>query len=123
MLNEFSLLVFFLMAVGIAGAIVALSAAIGRREVDDDALIPYECGLDPIDAPRRRFSIKFFIIATLFIVFDVEIVFLFPWAVVYRDMIASGHGALLFAEMAIFIGALAIGLIYVWKVGALQWEE
>jgi NADH-quinone oxidoreductase subunit A len=123
MINAFSLTVFFLLVVGTAGAIVALSALIGRRELSDEALTPYECGLDPLGMPRRRFSIKFFIIATLFIIFDVEIVFLFPWAVAYRDMVAAGHGALLFAEMAIFIGVLVIGLVYVWKVGALQWEE
>lgn len=123
MLNEFSLLVFFLLVVGIAGAIVALSALIGRREVSAEALTPYECGLDPVGQPRRRFSVKYFIIATLFIIFDVEIVFLFPWALVYRDMIAAGHGTLLFMEAAIFIGILVIGLVYAWKAGALQWEE
>ena len=123
MLNEFSLLVFFLLVIGTAGAIVALSALIGRRAISDEGLVPYECGLDPVGAPRHRFSVKFFIIATLFIIFDVEIVFLFPWAFVYRDMVAAGHGTLLFVEMAIFIGVLAIGLIYAWRVGALDWEE
>ncbi|MFH1624392.1 MAG: NADH-quinone oxidoreductase subunit A, partial [Pseudomonadota bacterium] len=80
-------------------------------------MMPYECGVDPIGTARRRFSVKFYIIAMLFIIFDIEAVFLYPWAVVFKDLKVFG-----FIEMGIFIVILFIGLIYAWKKGALEWE-
>lgn len=78
--------------------------------------LPYECGIDPEGDVRRRYTIRFFIIAILFVVFDVEVVFLFPWAVVYHQLLLFG-----FIEMGIFLAILIIGYIYVWKKGALEW--
>lgn len=122
-INAFSLLVLFAITLGTAGAIVGISALIGRRSLGNNCLTPYECGLDPIGEPRRRFSVQFFLIATLFIIFEVEIVFLYPWAISFRDGIARGTGLFLFIELALFIFILAVGLAYVWRSGALKWED
>ena len=82
--------------------------------------MPYECGLDPVGNARMRFPVKFFIIAMLFILFDVEAVFLYPWAIVFRQF--NQFKGFVFLEMAVFIGILLVGFIYVWKKGALEWE-
>lgn len=80
-------------------------------------LMPYESGMIPLGDARERFSVKFYIVAILFIIFDIEVVFLIPWGVVYRDLGFFG-----FVEMLVFVGVLLVGLIYVWKRGALEWE-
>ncbi len=79
-------------------------------------LMPYECGVDPEGDARDRFSIRFYIIAILFVVFDVETIFLFPWAIIYRRLALFG-----FIEMLVFLGILIVGYFYVWKKGALEW--
>lgn len=81
-----------------------------------EKLMPYECGIDPEGDARERYSIRYYIIAILFVVFDVETIFLFPWAVLYRKLALFG-----FIEMLVFIFILVIGFIYVWKKGALEW--
>jgi NADH-quinone oxidoreductase subunit A len=96
---------------------LAIAALACPRKVSPEKMVPFECGNDPIGDPRRRFSVKFFLIALLFIVFDVEVAFVFPWAVLFRKLGLFG-----FVEMAIFLGILILGLIYVWKKGALEWE-
>ena len=82
-----------------------------------EKLMPYESGINPKGEPRYRFSIRFYIIAMLFVVFDVEAIFIYPWALVFDDLGLAG-----FAVMAIFLGILIIGFIYEWKKGALEWE-
>ncbi len=79
-------------------------------------LSPYECGVDPEGDARERFSVRFYIIAILFVIFDVETVFLFPWAIIYDELALFG-----FIEMVIFLGILIVGYFYVWKKGALEW--
>ena len=79
--------------------------------------MPYECGLDPVGEPRRRFSIRFYVIAMLFILFDIEAIFLYPWAVIFKDLKIFG-----FMEMLVFIVILLVGFAYAWKKGALEWE-
>lgn len=79
-------------------------------------LSPYECGVDPVGDARERFSVRFYIIAILFVIFDVETVFLFPWAIIYDELALFG-----FIEMLIFLGILIVGYFYVWKKGALEW--
>lgn len=116
------LLMLFAIGVAISVGFVLLSYWIGIKRSTPEKAIPYECGLDPIGAPRQRFSVKFYLIAMLFILFDIEIVFLYPWAKIFRDFKAYGLGELLFAEMAVFLGVLGLGLAYVWKRGALEWE-
>ncbi len=97
--------------------IVILSTIVGNRKPSKIKLMPYECGVDPIGTARSRFSVKFFIIAMLFIIFDIEVVFLYPWAIIFKDLKLFG-----LIEMGIFILILAFGLIYVWRKGALEWE-
>ena len=97
--------------------IVVLSSILSPRGASKIKLMPYECGMDPIGDARRRFSIKFFLIGMLFIVFDIELIFLFPWAVIYDKLLIFG-----FIEMLIFVVVLALGLAYVWVKGALEWE-
>ena len=97
--------------------IVILSTIVGDRKPSKIKLMPYECGVDPVGTARGRFSVKFFIIAMLFIIFDIEVVFLYPWAIIFKDLKLFG-----LVEMGIFILILAFGLIYVWRKGALEWE-
>lgn len=113
------ILVFLSLTMLFAGAVILLSAFFGKRASTREKLMPYECGLDPIGNARKRFSIKFFIIAMLFIIFDVELVFLYPWAIVFKQFQSKPF---VFIEMVIFIGILLVGFIYVWKRGALEWE-
>ncbi len=118
MLMEYlPIFIFFIVAVGFALVTILLSAVFGKRKTTPQKMIPYECGMDPIGAARRPFSVKFYIIAMLFIIFDIEAVFLYPWAVVFRDLKIFG-----LVEMAVFIAILLVGFVYVWKKGALEWE-
>jgi NADH-quinone oxidoreductase subunit A len=109
--------IFFIVAVGFALTVIFLSAIFGKRKITPQKMLPYECGMDPIGQARKPFSVKFYIIAMLFIVFDLEAVFLYPWAVVFKDLKVFG-----LVEMGAFIAILLVGFIYVWKKGALEWE-
>src|SRR5690242_17199208 len=104
-------------AVGIASAMIVASRFLGPQKPDPIKLSPYECGMTPIGGARVRFSVKFYLIAMLFILFDVEAIFLYPWAVVHRSLGLFG-----LVEMAIFIFVLAVGYIYIWKRGAFEWD-
>ena len=118
MLMEYiPIFIFFVVAVGFTLTTIFLSAVIGKRKVTPQKMLPYECGMDPIGTARQPFSVKFYIVAMLFIIFDIEAVFLYPWAVVFKDLKTFG-----LVEMAVFIAILLVGFIYVWKKGALEWE-
>jgi NADH-quinone oxidoreductase subunit A len=118
MINSYlPILVIFLVSAFIGVAIIVLSTLVARRNPTPVKLMPYECGMDPIGSARRRFSVRFFVIGMLFIVFDIELIFLFPWAAIYDKLMLLG-----FAEMLVFVLVLLVGLVYVWKKGALQWE-
>jgi NADH-quinone oxidoreductase subunit A len=108
-----------LIAVALAFALgsVVISRLVGQKKPTPVKLAPYECGMPPVGTARDRFSIKFYIIAMLFILFDIEAVFLYPWAVVFKKLGMFG-----FVEMGVFIAILLIGYVYVWKKGALEWE-
>ena len=111
------LLVFFLAAVAFAALAVTLSSILGPRSPSKTKSAPYECGIVPSETARRRLPVGFYLTAMLFIVFDVEAIFVYPWAVLVRTL---GRGGLV--EMGIFIGILATALVYVWRKGALEWE-
>jgi len=111
------LLVLFGFAIGLPVALFAIASVIGPKRSTPAKMEPFECGNEPIGNPRNRFSVHFFLIALLFIIFDVEVVFLFPWAILFRKL--GWYG---FIEMAVFLLILIIGLFYVWKKGALEWE-
>lgn len=106
----------FLAAATAAGMIVA-TTLIGPKKKFADKMEPFECGESPIVSSKQRFSVKFYLVALFFVIFDVEAVFVYPWAVLFKDLGMFG-----FVEMVIFLSVFAIGLIYVWKRGALEWE-
>ena len=110
------LIIMFLIAVLLPFALLGASRLIQRRVFARDKLLPYECGVDPIGDARERFSVRFYIVAMLFLVFDVETIFLFPWAIIYDKLALFG-----LAEMLIFIGILVVGYYYAWRKGALEW--
>jgi len=110
---------FFLFALALAVPIIMVFLAwvTGPRRPGSEKSLPFECGVDPTGSPRRRFGVKFFLVALLFLIFDVETIFIFPWAVLFRELGIFG-----FIEMSIFLMILLLGLFYVWKKGALEWE-
>lgn len=114
----------FVVAAGFAVTLIGLSQLVGQRKRTRTKLMPYECGKDPVGSARERFSVKFYLIAMIFILFDIEVIFLVPWAVVFRTLSAPqyGMGNLIFFEMLLFIALLAVGLIYVVKKGAFDWS-
>lgn len=89
----------------------------GPKKPSDEKFTTYESGMEPVRTAHERFSVKFFLVAMLFIIFDIEIIFLYPWAVVYRELSLFG-----FIEMFIFLLILIIGFFYIWKKGALRWD-
>ncbi len=107
----------FVLAAGIAAAMVVLSSTLGKKNPTAEKLSPFECGKDPFSLPIGRLAISFYLTAILFILFDVELVFLYPWAVVYRALGPSG-----LVEMGVFLGVLMVGFVYVWDNGALTWR-
>ena len=113
----FSVLLLLIIAVGMAVGFVFLSQALGPRKYERIKYSVYECGVDPFTSASVRVSVKFYLVALLFILFDLETAFLYPWAVLFRDLGLFG-----FIEMAIFVGILLVGLVYAWKKGALDWQ-
>src|SRR2546425_8776538 len=115
----------FVVAAGFAVTNILLSRVVGQRKSTRTKLMPYECGKDPVGSARERFSVKFYLIAMIFILFDIEVIFLIPWAVVFKRLAAPQYGLrnLVYFEMLIFIALLAAGLIYVIKKGAFDWTE
>jgi len=110
------------LAVGIVGAILVLNAVLGPKRLTGSKSEPFECGNLPADTSRKRFGVKYYVVAIFFVVFDIEAVFLFPWAVMYRDLLESPvYASIALAEALLFIGVLGVGLWYVWKKGALDW--
>jgi NADH-quinone oxidoreductase subunit A len=114
-------LIHILLAGGIATAIISLSWLIGVRKPTRAKMSAYECGMTPVGDSRGRFSVKFYLVAMLFILFDVEAVFLYPWAVILRQLKAQGQGMFGLAEMFVYIGIVLVGFFYVWKKGVLDW--
>ena len=111
------ILLLLLVAVGFGLCSLIFSSLIGPKKYSALKLAPYECGCEPVGTARERFSIKFYLIAMLFILFDIEAVFLYPWAILYKKLGVFG-----LVEMGVFIVILFVGYIYVWKKGALEWE-
>jgi NADH-quinone oxidoreductase subunit A len=102
---------------------VVLSHFVGQRKRTKTKLMPYECGKDPVGSARERFSVKFYLIGMIFILFDIEVIFLVPWAVVFKALAAQGTQmrSFVYLEMMIFIGLLLVGYIYIVKKGAFDW--
>jgi NADH-quinone oxidoreductase subunit A len=114
-----------LIAVVLAALLVSLSSVIGWRRPNRAKQSAYECGMEPTGDAREPFSIKFYLVAMVFILFDVEAIFLYPWAYIYRDMLSATGAAHWygFVEMMVYIAVLLVGYIYLWKKGALDWHK
>lgn len=113
----FPILLFIAVGCGIGIALLLLGTLLGPRRPNEQKLSSYECGFEPFDDARSKFDVRYYLVAILFIIFDLEIAFVFPWAAVFDDL-----GMLGLVEMGMFLGLLAIGFIYAWKRGALEWE-
>jgi NADH-quinone oxidoreductase subunit A len=117
------ILLMFIVAGGFAVSNILLSQMVGQRKQTRTKLMPYECGKDPVGSARERFSVKFYLIAMIFILFDIEVIFLVPWAVVFKSLVAEGLSTLAYVEMMLFVALLFVGYIYVWRKGAFDWGE
>jgi NADH-quinone oxidoreductase subunit A len=122
--NYIPLVLQVLVALGMAVGMVTASFFIGKHKNSRTKLGPYECGMDPVGDARGRFSVRFYMVAMLFILFDVEAVFMLPWAVIFRKLPAiTGRPMFGFWEMFVYIAFVAVGLFYVWKKGVLDWSN
>jgi NADH-quinone oxidoreductase subunit A len=117
LLDYLPILILAILAALFAGVNVLLSIVLGPRKPNPEKLSPYECGIVPVGTARERFSVKFYLVAMLFIVFDMEIVFLYPWAVVFKQLKIFG-----LVEMGVFLLILLVGYFYAWTKGGLEWE-
>jgi NADH-quinone oxidoreductase subunit A len=117
------ILLMFIVAAGFAVGNILLSQFVGQRKRTRTKLMPYECGKDPVGSARERFSVKFYLIAMIFILFDIEVIFLIPWAVVFQTLTSQGMGTFVYLEMMLFISLLLVGYIYVVKKGAFDWGD
>ena len=108
------------MAVGMAAFIILFSHILGLPRPNPRKSSVYECGMPPIGSTRERFSVKFYLVCMVFILFDVDAAFLYPWALHFRQLVASGS-LLPLGEMVVFVALLGGGFVYVWKIGALDW--
>src|ERR1043166_167358 len=113
----FPVLVQVVIAMAVAAGLIAASSLLGKRARSPQKDTPYECGIAPSGSARERFSVKFYLVGMIFILFDIEAVFLYPWAVVYRELKLFA-----FAEMLVFVAVVLVGFFYVWKKGALDWS-
>ena len=115
--NYFPILLFIVIALVFGGIMVAAGAVLAPHRPYGEKLSPYECGFEAFEDARMKFDVRYYLIAILFILFDLEIAFLFPWAVTLNEI--GGFG---FWSMMIFLGILVVGFVYEWKKGALEWE-
>jgi NADH-quinone oxidoreductase subunit A len=112
------LLLMFILACGMAGALLVVSTIVGKHRRSREKDMPYECGIRPTGDAREPVHVQFYMVALLFILFDIEAIFLYPWALVYSDLKVFG-----FVEMVLYIAILLTGYIYLWKKGALDWSH
>ncbi len=121
--NYFPILMFVLVGIAIGVLPVAMGFILAPSRPDPEKLSPYECGFEAFEDARMKFDVRFYLIAILFILFDLEIAFLFPWASIFKDIVATESIKMFgFVEMLVFVAILVIGYIYAWAKGALEWE-
>ncbi|MFZ1246743.1 MAG: NADH-quinone oxidoreductase subunit A [Azonexus sp.] len=121
--NYFPILMFVLVGVAVGVLPVAMGFILAPSRPDPEKLSPYECGFEAFEDARMKFDVRFYLIAILFILFDLEIAFLFPWASIFKDIVATESIKLFgFVEMLVFVAILVIGYVYAWAKGALEWE-
>ncbi|MCG8486989.1 MAG: NADH-quinone oxidoreductase subunit A [Candidatus Thiodiazotropha sp.] len=115
--NYLPIMIFLSVSFVLGGIVIGLGFLLGTHKPDDEKNSPYECGFEAFEDSRMKFDVRYYLVAILFIIFDLEIAFLFPWAVVLDQI-----GMVGFIAMMVFLGILVIGFIYEWKKGALEWE-
>jgi NADH-quinone oxidoreductase subunit A len=121
--NYFPILMFVLVGVAIGVLPIAMGFLLAPSRPDPEKLSPYECGFEAFEDARMKFDVRYYLIAILFILFDLEIAFLFPWATIFKDIVATESIKLFgFVEMLIFVTVLVVGYVYAWAKGALEWE-
>jgi NADH-quinone oxidoreductase subunit A len=125
LIDYLPILLMFIVAGGFAVGNIVLSQFVGQSKRTRTKMMPYECGKDPVGTARERFSVKFYLIGMIFILFDIEVIFLMPWAVVFKTLAGPAYGlrTLVYAEMMVFVALLLAGYIYVIKKGAFDWGE
>lgn len=111
------ILLFMVVAAGLGLALLTIGLLVAPKRPEAEKLSPYECGFEAFEDARMKYDVRYYLLAILFIIFDLEIAFLFPWAVVFDRI-----GLIALIEMALFIGLLVVGFVYIWKKGALEWE-
>jgi NADH-quinone oxidoreductase subunit A len=116
--NYGPVLLMFILAAGLAAVLITASTIVGRHKRTKEKDAPYECGMLPTGDAREPFSVHFYMVALIFILFDIEAIFLYPWALIYHDLRWFG-----FVEMLLYIVILLVGYIYLWKKGALDWNR
>ncbi|MGB4064723.1 MAG: NADH-quinone oxidoreductase subunit A [Azonexus sp.] len=121
--NYFPILMFVLVGVAVGVLPIAMGFILAPSRPDPEKLSPYECGFEAFEDARMKFDVRFYLIAILFILFDLEIAFLFPWAAIFKDIVASESIKMFgFVEMLVFVAILVVGYVYAWAKGALEWE-
>jgi len=121
--NYFPILMFVLVGVAIGVLPVAMGFILAPSRPDPEKLSPYECGFEAFEDARMKFDVRYYLIAILFILFDLEVAFLFPWATIFKDIVATESIKMFgFVEMLVFVAILVLGYIYAWAKGALEWE-
>ncbi len=121
--NYFPILMFVLVGVAIGVLPVAMGFMLAPSRPDPEKLSPYECGFEAFEDARMKFDVRYYLIAILFILFDLEVAFLFPWATIFKDIVATESIKMFgFVEMLVFVAILVIGYVYAWAKGALEWE-
>ncbi len=119
----FPILMFVLVGVAVGVLPVAMGFVLGPRKPDAEKLSPYECGFEAFEDARMKFDVRYYLIAILFILFDLEVAFLVPWATIFKDIVATDAIKVFgFVEMLIFVAILTVGYVYAWAKGALEWE-
>jgi NADH-quinone oxidoreductase subunit A len=123
--DYFPILLMLIVAGGFAVSQIALSQLVGQHKATRTKTMPYECGKDPVGSARERFSVKFYLIAMIFILFDIELIFMMPWAVVFKQLAAQSAQMrnVIFGEMMVFIALLLVGYVYVLRKGLFDWSE
>ena len=119
--NYVPIFIFAFVAFLVAAGTVAICALIRPKNPFKTKLMPYECGITPFDSARGRYTVRFYIVAILFVVFDVETIFLFPWAILYRSWVVAHMGAFALISMFVFLGILLVGYVWLYKKGAFDW--
>ena len=119
----FPILMFVLVGIAVGVLPVAMGFILAPRKPDPEKLSPYECGFEAFEGARMKFDVRYYLVAILFILFDLEVAFLVPWATIFKDIVASESVKVFgFIEMLVFIAILTIGYVYAWAKGALEWE-